>query len=70
MKQRHYLDRWHQRVGTGISGPVILGLLYQGLIVGGLCFVIQASLLRYHSAMQIAVFDVGFEQTNRGGLHS
>ncbi len=39
-----------------LTAPVMLGLLYQGLLVGGLCFVIQASLLRYHSATQVAVF--------------
>ena len=41
-----------------VNTPVILALLYQGVIVGGLCFVIQASLLRYHSATQIAIFGV------------
>ncbi|MBJ42228.1 MAG: hypothetical protein CMJ80_02855 [Planctomycetaceae bacterium] len=34
----------------------IAGLLYQGLVVAGLCFVIQASLLRHHAASQISVF--------------
>jgi drug/metabolite transporter (DMT)-like permease len=35
---------------------VILGLLYQGVLVAGLCFAIQALLLKKHPASQIAVF--------------
>lgn len=34
----------------------IWGLLYQGLVVAGFCFAVQARLLRRHSASQIAVF--------------
>lgn len=33
-----------------------LGLLYQGLLVGGVCFALQAHLLKHHSATRIAVF--------------
>lgn len=33
-----------------------LGLLYQGLLVGGVCFALQAHLLKHHSASRIAVF--------------
>lgn len=36
--------------------PAVLGLLYQGLVVAGLCFAIQAMLLERHSASQISVF--------------
>lgn len=32
------------------------GLLYQGVLVGGVCFALQAHLLKKHSASQIAVF--------------
>ena len=32
------------------------GLLYQGFIVAGLCFVLHASLLKKHSASQVSVF--------------
>jgi drug/metabolite transporter (DMT)-like permease len=39
-----------------ITWPAIFGLLYQGLIVAGLCFVIQASLLRHHGASQVSVY--------------
>lgn len=39
-----------------LTRPAILGLLYQGLIVGGLCFAIQATLLSKFSATKIAVF--------------
>ena len=34
----------------------ILALLYQGVVVAGLCFAIQAMLLRRYSASQISVF--------------
>ena len=35
---------------------VVLALLYQGVLVAGLCFAIQATLLKKHPASQIAVF--------------
>lgn len=63
---------WHDVVGTvlffALSGltermhlsdftlPAVIGVLYQGICVAGLCFAIQAHLLRKHSASQIAVF--------------
>ena len=40
----------------GLTTPAVLGLVYQGVFVGGLCFALQAVLLRQHSASQIAVF--------------
>ncbi|MCY2965964.1 MAG: DMT family transporter [Planctomycetota bacterium] len=43
------------RVG-GFTTPAIIGLLYQGILVGGLCFAIQALQLKQYSASQIAVF--------------
>lgn len=39
-----------------ISMSTILGLLYQGVMVAGLCFAIQARLLRKHGASRISVF--------------
>jgi len=36
--------------------PVILALMYQGLVVGGICFAVQATLLRKHTATAISVF--------------
>lgn len=36
--------------------PAIGGLLYQGLVVAGFCFAMQAYLLRRYSASQISVF--------------
>jgi drug/metabolite transporter (DMT)-like permease len=39
-----------------MTWPAALGLAYQGFLVGGLCFGLQAHLLRHHSASQIAVF--------------
>lgn len=38
-----------------ISMSTILGLLYQGVMVAGLCFAIQARLLRKHGASRISV---------------
>lgn len=42
--------------GDAFTTPVVLGLLYQGLVVAGLCFAIQAVQLKHHTASQIAVF--------------
>ncbi|MDX1969585.1 MAG: DMT family transporter [Planctomycetaceae bacterium] len=39
-----------------VSPQAWLGLLYQGVLVGGVCFALQAHLLKIHSASQIAVF--------------
>ncbi|MCO6454327.1 MAG: DMT family transporter [Pirellulaceae bacterium] len=41
---------------SGFQWPALWGLLYQGVIVAGLCFAIQAVLLKRHSASRIAVF--------------
>jgi drug/metabolite transporter (DMT)-like permease len=64
---------WHDLVGVvlfalcsllfeplsngGWTLPAVLSILYQGVLVAGLCFVIQAHLLRRHSASQISVFN-------------
>jgi drug/metabolite transporter (DMT)-like permease len=42
--------------GSDFTSAAIWGLLYQGLLVGGLCFAVQAAQLKRHSASQIAVF--------------
>ncbi len=63
---------WHSVFGVGmfagwslatesfddaqLTMPAMLGLLYQGVIVAGLCFVLHASLLTKHSASQVSVF--------------
>lgn len=39
-----------------VTLPAWLGLLYQGLLVGGVCFALQAHLLKHHSASRVAVF--------------
>ena len=39
-----------------LTMPAIIGIGYQGIFVAGLCFVLQAHLLKRHSASQIAVF--------------
>jgi drug/metabolite transporter (DMT)-like permease len=36
--------------------PVVLGLLYQGVVVAGFCFALQAVQLRRYSASQVSVF--------------
>ena len=64
---------WHDVVGTAlfIAASALfedvhwertnlaawLGILYQGILVGGLCFAVQARLLRFHSGSQISVFN-------------
>ena len=63
---------WHDVIGAALlglysvlvedvtagsfTGPAVAGLLYQGLVVAGLCFAIQARLLARHAASQISVF--------------
>ena len=39
-----------------LERPAVLGLLYQGGIISGFCFVTHATLLRTYSASQISVF--------------
>jgi drug/metabolite transporter (DMT)-like permease len=39
-----------------VTTPTVVAIIYQGIFVGGLCFAIQAVLLRRHAASQIAVF--------------
>ncbi|MCA9119589.1 MAG: DMT family transporter [Planctomycetaceae bacterium] len=63
---------WHDLVGVicfvicsaslesvkfgGFTTPAVLALIYQGVFVAGICFALQAVLLRHHSASQIAIF--------------
>jgi drug/metabolite transporter (DMT)-like permease len=47
---------WEQPDFSRVTLPAWWGLLYQGVAVGGLCFAIQAHVLKRHSASQIAVF--------------
>ncbi|MCA9116481.1 MAG: DMT family transporter [Planctomycetaceae bacterium] len=63
---------WHDVIGTalmavwslltervdpaGFTLPATLGLLYQGVVVAGFCFGVQARLLRKHSASQLSVY--------------
>ena len=41
---------------AGFTTAAVLALIYQGIFVAGICFAVQARLLRHHSASQIAVF--------------
>jgi drug/metabolite transporter (DMT)-like permease len=41
---------------THVTWPAWLGLAYQGVLVGGVCFALQAHLLKRYSASQIAIF--------------
>jgi len=41
---------------SGVTAPTVVAVIYQGVFVGGVCFAVQALLLRQHSASQIAVF--------------
>lgn len=63
---------WHDLVGVvcfvifsasfetlefgGFTTPAVISLVYQGVFVAGICFALQALLLRHHSASQIAIF--------------
>jgi drug/metabolite transporter (DMT)-like permease len=40
----------------GFTTPAVIALVYQGVLVAGICFALQAVLLRHHSASQIAIF--------------
>jgi len=40
----------------GFTTPAVLALVFQGVFVAGICFALQARLLRHHSASQIAIF--------------
>ena len=41
---------------AGFTTPAILGLLYQGILVAGFCFAVQAHLLKKHVASQISIY--------------
>jgi len=41
---------------TKVNAPAFFALLYQGLLVGGFCFAVQAALLKRYSATQVAIF--------------
>jgi drug/metabolite transporter (DMT)-like permease len=41
-----------------LRAATVLGLLYQGVVVGGFCFGVQAVLLRKYAASQVAIFSV------------
>jgi drug/metabolite transporter (DMT)-like permease len=47
---------WERPDFTQVTWPAWLGLAYQGVLVGGVCFALQARLLKKYSASQIAVF--------------
>jgi drug/metabolite transporter (DMT)-like permease len=53
-------SKWSAAVGKAhFSSQVtaaLLGIAYQGFLVAGLCFAIQAHLLRKHAAFQISVY--------------
>ena len=55
-----FIERFDPRILTEFSRDDVRaawwGLLYQGLAVAGLCFAIQARLLKKHSASRISVF--------------
>ncbi|MEX1028006.1 MAG: DMT family transporter, partial [Candidatus Paceibacterota bacterium] len=40
----------------GFTTVAVIALIYQGVFVAGICFALQAMLLRHHSASQIAIF--------------
>ena len=51
------LSLWFEsEVEYSWSAPVIGAILYQGLVVAGLCFIIWVSLMRHHSASRLGAF--------------
>ncbi len=42
----------------GLRTPTILGLLYQGVVVAGFCFALQAYLLKQHSPSKISIYSM------------
>lgn len=47
---------WERPDFSRVTVPAAAGLIYQGVLVGGVCFALQAQLLRHYSASRIAVF--------------
>lgn len=47
---------WERPDFTRVTAPAAAGLIYQGVLVGGVCFALQAQLLKTYSASRIAVF--------------
>lgn len=47
---------WEEVSGEDFTSEAILGLLYQGLVVAGFCFAVQAMLLKKHNASQLSIF--------------
>ena len=51
------LSVWLERDATYDLSPVVIGaVLYQGLVVAGICFILMVSLLQRHSASRLGVF--------------
>lgn len=57
---------WEDFTPSRLTWPAFWGAVYQGVFVAGLCFAIQATLLRHHSASQVSVF--GFATPLFGAL--
>ena len=51
-----YSASFEQTAVNDFSTPAVCGLLYQGLVVAGLCFAVQTRLLGRHSASRLSVF--------------
>ena len=49
-------EDWSEFKISDVTLSLVIAMLYQGILVGGLCFIIQASLLRYYTATQLSVF--------------
>jgi drug/metabolite transporter (DMT)-like permease len=45
-----------REVAWNLTGPVIAAVLYQGIVVAGLCFILWMFLLRRHSASRLGIF--------------
>ena len=51
------LSLWFERRAEYVWSPEVVGaILYQGLVVAGLCFILWVSLMRHHSASRLGAF--------------
>ncbi len=47
---------WEQTQSYRLTVPVLAGLLYQGIVVSGFCFVVLVQLLQRHAVSRVTVF--------------
>lgn len=50
---------WEDHSHNSVDLPALVALLYGGIVVSGMCFAVNALLLRKHGASQVSVFSFG-----------